>query len=77
MGRGHVRVDDVDDTVGDKDIGCDDLGAVDEDGAVDDGDGHFGALHGCDHGVVCEAGAVGHGAVNDWGMLALVRSGGW
>lgn len=42
----------MDDTVCDDEVGRDDLGAVDVDGAVQDGDGEEVALHALDLGVV-------------------------
>lgn len=59
-----LLVNDVDDTVRDQHIGCDDLGAVDEDGAVGHADGHIHAAHGHQR-HVAEHAAVADCAVDD------------
>ena len=52
------------DTIGQQDIGGDDAGAVDEDFAVDDGDGHVVAAKGGD-GAVGQRAAVSDCAIDD------------
>lgn len=52
------------DTVREEDVGCDDAGAVHEDFAVDDGDGHVAAAESGD-GAVGQRAAVGDCAVDD------------
>ena len=47
-GKRNVLVNDVYYTVGDQDVGCDDLGAVYEDIAAIDGNGEVHAVHGHD-----------------------------
>ena len=57
-------VENVQDAVGDQDVCYDDTGAVHEDFAVDDGDGHVAAAESGD-GAVGQRAAVCHGAVDD------------
>lgn len=61
----NLLVDDVHDTVGDQDIRHDDLGGVDEHGAVDHGDGQTLAVHGFERGAVLQGGRVADGSVDD------------
>jgi len=62
----------VNDTVGDENVGGDNLSAVDEDGAIVHGNGDVGAAHGFKHGVVHEFGAVADGAVYDWIVIRMI-----
>ena len=63
----------MDDTVGDENVGNEDLGAVDEDGAVGEGDGDVISLQGFGGGAVHEHGAVKDGAFDDWsGDVSIV-----
>lgn len=61
---GEDGVKDVQDTVGEEDVGGDDAGAVHEDFTVDDGDGDVVAAEGRD-GAVGQRAAVGDCAVDD------------
>lgn len=54
----------MDNAVGDENIGDDDLGVVDEDAVVVDGDGDVGTVDGGDGGAVYEAGRVSDCAGN-------------
>lgn len=64
-GGGSLLVDDVHDAVGDQHVGQDDLGAVDEDGAVLDAHCHVAATDGRDPLAVGQVGAVCDRAVDD------------
>ena len=55
----------MNDTVSNENVRGDDLGAVDIDGAVHDGDGDVAALHGRDHAVIAQAGAVRNSSIDD------------
>ena len=61
---GEDRVEDVQDTVGEQDVGGDDAGAVHKDFTFDDGDGDVVAAEGRD-GAVGQRAAVGDCAVDD------------
>ena len=64
VGGGKNAIEDVQDTVGDQDIGGDDTSAVDEDLAVNDGDGNVATAESGD-GAVGQRAAVCDGAVDD------------
>jgi len=57
---------DMDSTVGHQEVGCDELGAVDEDGAVVDRDRKAHAAHGSQHGAIHEGRAISDGATDDY-----------
>ena len=57
-------VEDVQNTIGQQDVGGDDAGTVHEDFAVNDGDGHVVATESGD-GAVGQRAAVGDGAIDD------------
>lgn len=60
---GDLRIDDMDDPVGDQKIWVDNLGAVDEDGTVGHADGQSRSVHCGKLGPVPEVGAVSDGSV--------------
>ncbi len=59
-------VNDMDNTVDHQEVGCDELGAVDEDGAVIDRDRKAHAAHGSQHGAIHKGGAISDGAIDDY-----------
>ena len=63
--RGNLRIYNVHNAIRNQDVGSHDLGAVDEDGAVHNGDGHVVALECLDRGAVRQVSAVGNGAIDD------------
>ena len=60
-----LRVDNVDNTTSDQDVGVDDLGVVDVDATVLDGKGQVVASQGSDAAAVLDRGTVVDGAVDD------------
>ena len=69
-----LLVNDVDDTICNKNIWQDDHGAVDKDGAIVDGDGDIAALHGLKGGCVHEHGAVTYHSADDCRWLEWLNS---
>ena len=63
-GRRDVLVNDVCHTVGDQDVGCNNLSAVHEYIATFNGYGEVDTVHG-HNGLILEGGTVGDGAVDD------------
>ena len=64
--KNGLLVNDVDNTIGDKDIWKDNLGAVDEYTPVVHSDHEFPTVHGCEHGAIHERGAVADGSINNY-----------
>ena len=56
----------MDDAVGDEDVGDQDPGAVDEDGAVVDGNGQIGTSEGRHLLAVLQEGRIGYCAIDDY-----------
>jgi hypothetical protein len=65
VGRVEDLVDDVDNTVGNEDVGSDDTGVVHEDTAVTDGDGELLAVGSGEGSSVLKGGRVANGALSD------------
>ena len=61
-----LLVNHMHDAVGDKHVGSNDFGAVDEDITVLNLDGEVCAVHGLKHHAVHEGRAVSHSAIDDW-----------
>lgn len=61
----YLRIDNVNDTVGDQDVGSDNAGAVDENAAIVDGDGQILAVGCLENSSVAETRAVAKSSSDD------------